>query len=115
MPSVIDRGTHIELMIGPALLCGPGFIDIVLDAVDRFAAKPLLVICDGPAESVGYIAAYENGLNLSSLVRARVAIALGGREPTDTDRLTELVAANRGGKVRSFQDRTAAKNWLVVD
>jgi hypothetical protein len=112
---MIDRGTHIELVIGPSLLCGPGFIDVVLDAVARFAAKPLLVICDGPAERVGFVAAYENGLKLSSLVRARVAIVLGGREPTDTDRLTELVAANRGARVRSFQDRTAAKNWLAVD
>jgi len=115
MPSVIDCGTHIELVIGPALLRGPGFIDVVLDAVARFAGKPLLMICDGPAESVGFIEAYENGLNLSSLVRARVAIVLGGREPTDTDRLTELVAANRGARVRLFRDRTAAKSWLAVD
>jgi hypothetical protein len=112
---MIDRGTHIELVIGPALLCGPGFIEVVLDAIARCAAKPLLVTCDGPAESVRFIEAYENGLNLASLVRARVAIVLGGREPTDVDRLTELVAANRGARVRSFQDRTAAKNWLAVD
>jgi hypothetical protein len=112
---VVDRGTHIELVIGPALLCGPGFSDVVLEAVARFAAKPLLVICDGPAKSVGFIAAYENGLKLSALVRARVAIVLGGREPTDTDRLTELVAANRGARVRSFRDRAAATDWLAVN
>ena len=85
---MIDRGTHIELVIGPAVLCGPGFIDIVADALARFAAKALLVVCDGPAEIVGFNQAYDNRVKPSSIVRARIAIVLGGREPTDADRLT---------------------------
>jgi hypothetical protein len=113
--SVINRGTHIELLIGPALLCGPKFIDVVVDALARFGVKPLLVVCDDLAKSVGFIEAYENGSRLSSLGRVRVAIVLGGREPTEADRFTELVAANRGASVRAFQDLAAAKNWLAVD
>lgn len=112
---MIDRGTHIEVVIGPAVLCGSGFIGIVADALARFGAKPLLVVCDGPAQSVGFVQAYDNGLQLSSIVRARIAIALGGREPTDDDRLTDLVAANRGTEVRSFRDVADAKTWLAAD
>jgi hypothetical protein len=112
---LIDRGTHIEVLIGRAVLCGPGFIEIVADALAKFGAKPLLLICDGPAENVGCIQAYDNGLKLASTVRARVAIVLGGREPGDADRLTDLVATNRGKNVRSFRDLAAAKTWLAVD
>jgi hypothetical protein len=112
---LIDRGTHIEVVIGRAALCGPGFVDIVADALARFGAKPLLVVCDGPAESPAFVQAYDNGLKLASIVRARVAIALGGREPAESERLTELVAANRGKDVRSFPDLSAAKAWLAVD
>jgi hypothetical protein len=110
-----DRGTHIEVVIGPAVLCGPGFIATVIDALGRFGAKPLLVVCDAPAEKVEFVQAYDNGLKLASIVRGRVAIVLGGREPTDADRLTDLVAANRGTNVRSFPDLRAAKAWLAVD
>ena len=112
---MIDRGTHIEVMIGRAMLCGPGFIDTVADALARFGAKPLIVVCDGPAESVGLVQAYDNGLKLASMARARVAIVLGGREPTEADRLTDLVAATRGRELRSFADLQAAKAWLAVD
>jgi hypothetical protein len=112
---VIDRGTHIELVIGPAVLCGPGFIGTVADALRRFGAKPLLVVCDAPAQSVGFTQAYDNGLALSSIMRSRIAIVLGGRAPTDADRLTDLVAGNRGTEVRSFQDLPAAKAWLAVE
>lgn len=111
---MIDRGTHIEVVIAPAALCGPDFIGIVAEALARFGAKPLLVVCEAPAQSVGFVQAYDNGLHLSSIVRARIAIALGGREPTDDDRLTDLVAANRGTQVRSFRDVAAAKAWLAA-
>jgi len=112
---LIDRGTHIEVVIGRAVLCGPGFIDVAVDALARFGAKPLLVVCDGPAESVGSMQAYDNGLKLASTVRVRVAIVLGGRDPTDDDRLTDLAATNRGTQVRSFRDLPEAKTWLAVD
>jgi hypothetical protein len=111
----MDRGTHIEVSIGRAALCGPTLIEMVAAALARFGAKPLLVVCDGPAESVGVVQAYDNGRKLASIMRARVAIVLGGREPTEADRLTDLVAANRGSELRSFADLQAAKAWLAVD
>jgi hypothetical protein len=42
----IDHGAYIELAIGPAELGSPGFIGHVSDALARFGAKPLLVVCD---------------------------------------------------------------------
>jgi hypothetical protein len=54
-------------------------------------------------------------MKLASIVRTRVAIVLGGRDPTDVDRLTDLAATNRGTQVRSFRDLPAAKAWLGVD
>ncbi len=111
---MINCGTHIELQIGGAGLCSPGFIDIVVDAFARFGPKPLLVVCDGAADGDGLIQAYDNGLKLAAVVRGRVAIILGGREPTAAERLTELAAANRGTIVRLFPDLRTAKAWLAV-
>jgi hypothetical protein len=112
---LFDRGTHIEVVIGRAALCGPGFIQLVAEALARFGRKPLLVVCDGPAKSIETLEAYDNGLKLASIVRTRIAIVLGGRDPTDADRLTDLAATNRGTPVRSFPDLAAAKAWLAVD
>lgn len=112
---MFDRGTHIEVVIGRAALCRPGFIQLVADAFARFDWKPLLVVCDGPAESIELLQAYDNGLKLASIVRTRIAIVLGGRDPTDADRMTDLAATNRGTRVRSFRDLPAAKAWLAVD
>jgi hypothetical protein len=112
---LFDRGTHIEVVIGRAALCRPGVIQLVADAFARFDRKPLLVVCDGPAESIELLQAYDNGLKLASIVRTRIAIVLGGRDPTDADRLTDLAATNRGTRVRSFRDLPAAKAWLAVD
>ena len=112
---MIDRGTHIELEVGGAGLCSPGFIDVVVDALARFGPKPLLVVCQGAAESEGLMQAYDNGVKLASIARGRVAVVLGGREPTEAERLTGLAAANRGAAVRSFPDLQTAKAWLAVD
>lgn len=111
---MFDHGTHIEVVIGRATLCGPNFIQLVADALARFGRKPLLVICDGPAERIALFQAHDNGLKLASIVRTRVAIVLGGRDPTDDDRLTDLAATNRGTEVLSFRDLAAAKAWLAV-
>jgi hypothetical protein len=112
---LLDHGTHIEVVIGPAALCHPGFAQIVANALAQFGRKPLLVVCEGPAETVELLQAYDNGLQLASIACTRIAIALGGRDPTDTDRLTDLAATNRGTQVRSFRDLPAAKAWLGVD
>lgn len=112
---MLDRGTHIELVIGEELLGGPGFAEAVSDAVAKLGPKPLLVVCKAPARTIELLQAYEIGLQLCRLTRARIAIVLGGREPTETDRLTDLVAGNRGAEVRSFRDLPAAKAWLRVD
>lgn len=101
--------------IGAAVLAGPRFADTIADALARFGAKPLLVVCDAPAPVVGVVQAYENGLKLSSIVRSRMAIVLGGREPTESDRMTELVAGNRGRDVRAFRNLSEAKAWLAVE
>jgi hypothetical protein len=111
---LIDRGTHNELGITPVALCGPRFVNIVAGVLARFGSKPLLVVCDGPAESPAFFQAYDTGMRLAALVRARVAIVLGGREPADADRMSEQ-AARRGKDVRSFADLQAAKAWLAVD
>ena len=112
---MIDRGKYIEVVIGAAVLRGPDFVEVLVSALDRFGAKPLLVLCDSPAGNVGTMEAYSTGVELASRVRSRVAIVLGGREPTELDRLTDLVAGNRGGEVRSFRDLPAARKWLMVD
>jgi len=111
---MFDRGTHIEVVIGRAALCRSSFIQLVADALGKFDVKPLLMVCEGPAESIGLFQAYDNGLKLASIMRTRVAIVLNGRDPTQSDRMTDLAATNRGTQVRTFRDLPAAKAWLAI-
>lgn len=114
-PILFDRGCYIEVVIGRAALSRPGLIQVLADAFAGFGRKPLLLVCDGPAESIELFQAYNNGLALASIARTRVAIALGGREPTDADRLIDDAATNRGAQVRSFRDLPEARAWLSAD
>ncbi len=42
----------------------------------------------------------------------KIATVLRGRRVADAEHFAELVAANRGAKVRYFHDVTAARSWL---
>ena len=110
---MFDRGSHIEVVIASAALCHPHFSRSISEAFAKFGRKPILVVCDGPAQNLELMQAYDNGLRLASIASARIAIVLGGREPTEADRLTDLAATNRGTPVRSFRDIPAAKAWLA--
>ena len=116
MASVItDRGTHVEVLIGVAALCGPGFVELLASVRAQHGVKALLVVCEDPSHHVSVKDAYRIGVEISSrLPLQRVAIALRGRKSSEAERFTELVAANRGADVRYFDDLPAAKAWLGV-
>jgi hypothetical protein len=114
-PIASDHRGYIEILIAARRLQGPDFVDLLLGARSKFGAKPLLVVCNGPAHGAGIAQAFRNGVELANRLRARIAIVLNGRQPTDMDRLVELVARNRGADVRFLPDIAAAKTWLRVD
>ena len=43
-----------------------------------------------------------------------VAIVLRGRRASEAEHFTELVAANRGARVRYFEDLASARSWLAA-
>lgn len=113
-PSVVDRGSYIEVEIGLPSLCGAGFIDVLVHAAGRFGPKPFLVLCDDPRNEMNFDDAYRIGVDISRrLPRQGVAIVLRGRRTSDAEHFTELVAANRGARVRYFQDVALALSWLI--
>ena len=115
MSSITDRGSHLEVLIAVAALCGAGFVDFLASVRAQYGAKPLLVICEDPTAHVSVKDAYRIGVEIAGrLPLQRVAIALRGRKASEAERFTELVAANRGADVRYFDNVPAAKAWLGV-
>lgn len=113
MPDITDRGSHIEVELGLPSLCGTGFLDVLARASDRYGRKPLLVLCDDPAGQVDLDEAYRIGIDVATrFPRQPVAIVLRGRRASEAEYFTELVAANRGARVRYFADPAAARSWL---
>lgn len=113
-PEITDRGSHLEVLTAAAILRGEGFVDVLARASMRFGPKPILVVCDDPERHVSLDDAYRLGTEIGARLPARrVAIALRGRRASEADRLTELVAANRGTDVRYFENVSAARRWLL--
>lgn len=113
-PAIADRGSHIEVEIGLPGLRGGGLIDLLMRATDRFGRKPILVLCDDSGREISLDDAYRIGVDVASrFPRQAVAIVLRGRRASEADYFTELVAANRGARVRYFQDAVSARSWLA--
>lgn len=112
-PSIADRGAYIEVEIGLPHLRGGDFFGILARATDRFGRKPLLVLCDDPAGEMDLEEAYRIGVDAAKRFPLQaVAIVLRGRRASEAEHFTELVAANRGARVRYFQERGLALSWL---
>ena len=114
-PAIVDRGSHIEVSIDLPSLCGPDFLGVLARATGRFGRKPILVLCDDPEGRVDLNEAYRIGVDVALRFPLQpVAIVLRGRRASEADYFTELVAANRGARVRHFQDIALARSWLVA-
>ncbi len=113
-PVISDRGSHIEVQIGVSELRDADFLDVLGRATDRFGRKPILLLCDDP-ERLDLDEAYRIGVDAARRFPLQpVAIVLRGHRPSEAEHFTELVAANRGARVRYFQDITSARSWLAA-
>ena len=114
-PRIADRGSHIEVVIGVSGLRGPDFLDVLGRATDRFGRKPILVLCDDPERQMDLDEAHRIGVDAARrFPRQAVAIVLRGRRTSEAEHFTELVAANRGARVRYFDDAATARSWLAA-
>ena len=114
-PRIADRGSHIEVEIGLPGLRAADFLDVLGRATDRFGRKPLLVLCDDAQREMDLDDAYRVGVNVAARFPLQaVAIVLRGRRASDAEYFTELVAANRGARVRYFHDAASARSWLAA-
>lgn len=113
--TISDRGSYIEVQIGLPSLCGAGFPDVLARATDRFGPRPFLVLCDDPRQEMTLDDAYRIGVDVARrFPEQAVAIVLRSRRTSEADHFTELVAANRGARVRYFQDVASALSWLRI-
>ena len=82
---------------------------------ERFGFKPILVLCDDPHREMNLADAYRVGESVAlRFNRQPVAIVLRGRHRSEAEHFTELVAANRGARVRYFEDVGAALAWFAA-
>ena len=114
-PVITDRGSHIEVLIGVPDLRGADFLDVLARASERFGRKPILVLCDDLRREMGLDEAYRIGVDVARrLPLQAVGIVLRGRDPSEAEYFTEVVAANRGARVRYFRDVPSAQSWLTA-
>ena len=112
-PAITDLGSHIEVVIGVSGLRGPDFLDVLRRATDRFGRKPILVFCDDAEGQMDLEEAYTIGVDAASRFPLQsLAIVLRGRRASEAEHFTEVVAANRGARVRYFDDVASARSWL---
>jgi hypothetical protein len=114
-PAIADRGSYLEVLIDLPGLCGADLLDVLARATNRFGRKPILVLCDDPRREMELDEAYRIGVDVAARFPLQaVAIVLRGRPVSDAEYFTELVAANRGARVRYFHDVASARSWLVA-
>lgn len=114
-PAIADRGSYIEVLIDLPGLCAADFLDVLARATDRFGRKPILVLCHDPRREMDLDEAYRIGVDVARRFPLQaVAIVLRGRRASEAEYFTELVAANRGARVRYFQDVASARSWLAA-
>jgi len=114
-PRIEDHGSHLEASLTAQGFGHASFVDVLAAAARRFGRKPILVICDDPGDTIAAMRAYDIGVELSAkLPSSRIAIALTRRKSSSADRLTELVAENRGAAVRYFESVELARAWLGI-
>jgi hypothetical protein len=114
-PAIADRGSHIEVRIGVPNLRAADFLDVLARATSRFGRKPILVLCDDPRREMDLDEAYRIGVDVARRFPLQaVAIVLRDRYTSEAEYFTELVAANRGARVRYFQDVPSARSWLAA-
>jgi hypothetical protein len=113
--AIADRGSYIEVALGLPTLRGADFLDVLARASDRFGRKPILFQCDDPHGEMDLEEAYRIGVDVATrLPLQAVAIVLRGRRASEAEHFTELVAANRGARVRYFEDLASARSWLAA-
>jgi hypothetical protein len=110
---VLNHGSYTEVVIGPGELPESAYADLVA-RIRAAAAMPVLVLWEASCEDVRPLQTFKMGLALAGLNRP-IAIVFGRREIMEADRFTELVARNRGARVRTCEDVPSAKAWLGVD
>jgi hypothetical protein len=108
---VRHRPTHTEALIGPGQLSDSACADLA-GLARALVSAPLLVVWDASHEDVDILQTYSLGMAVAEFA-VPVAIVLGRCDITEAVRFTEVVARNRGAKVRTFTDVDSAKAWLA--
>lgn len=108
---VLDRGSYIEIVIGPGEL--PDSSQPDLGACVRMAmGKPFIVVWAASSDDLAFLRVFKFGVALAGLGRP-IAIVASARN-MEPARFAELVARNRGAQVRACGDLPSAKAWLGV-
>ncbi|HXF77995.1 MAG TPA: hypothetical protein VN598_03990 [Usitatibacter sp.] len=111
------RDGYVEIVLEEALLCSKAHdecVAAVKAAAKRFRAKRLMLVCDNHDNVSSLTDAYAIGTKVATEGRGlRLCIVLTGRSVKAIDHFAETVASNRGGALRYFDDREAARRWLL--
>ncbi len=114
----VQRDGFVEIHIDEALVCNKAQEDCV-EAIKatamHFRTSRLMFVCEDH-ENVNSIAdSYRIGTKVAEDGQGmRLCVVLTGRSIQSLDRFVEMVATNRGGSIRYFENYDEARSWITT-
>lgn len=110
------RDGYVEIHIDESLVCSKAedeCVEAIKATAAHFRANRLMLVCEDH-DNVNSIAdAYRIGSRVAEEGKGmRICVLLRGRSIRSLDRFVEMVATNRGGSIRYFEDDDAARRWI---
>jgi hypothetical protein len=112
----VKRDGYVEIHIDEGLVCSKAqeeCVEAIKATAAHFHSNRLMLVCEDH-DNVNSIAdAYRIGTKVAEEGKGmRLCVVLRGRSIQSLDRFVEMVAANRGGSIRYFEDYDEARRWI---
>lgn len=112
----VKRDGHVEIHVDESLVCSKAqdeCVEAIKAVATHFGTNRLMLVCEDHENANSIADAWRIGTRVASEGKGmRLCVLLRGRSVRSIDRFVEMVAANRGGSIRYFEDDGEARRWI---